>query len=800
MATLGEMIMAVTTFNAETELSQLDKVEEVGRQLVAMTRQLNPGAGEEVAVVIDTFTTALTGGVHKLEAIQQNRAAESDAETVAKIRRRLADLPPNHPARTGVQAQLAVQLSGQAFDLRDVDPVLGRQLLAEAVALVEQVGEPFTAILHQLTDRAAAALDQRELPAIPGLRPGTSNEEVHERLNQAGNSPEAIRDMLADQDLPVWVRVNAGFTTAFGLLSDLRVGDGLECAEGTVELLATITDRGADTASAEHAIAALIGGLPATVVSAVLAMLHSLAGSRTVTGPLVDRAAVLAERTRGLLLARQLEGRTDLGDLSAAHPELAGRFEALTAQLAADPDVLATLRPDDNPPTSSRAEWSRLVKARASRELDTLIADIRDQDDFHDFLLPSTADQLRALAIDGPVVLLNYPAMPQEASSPVTPFALIVTRDAITSLRIEVPSAQVEQIAGRWTAAVATVNSRGGERPGLADLRRAAADMTEILAWTWHHVVGPVLATAGLPAPADADSDWPRIWWIPDGPFHALPLHAAQCPPSDCQLGGPERTGCGAALDSVVSSYVPGLRILAHARRSATGPAANAALIVAVTDDELPGAEDAARAAAQRLHAGPPLIGAAAGRDIVIDALTEVGVAHFGCHATSDPAEPSGGVLHLPSGDPLTVREICRARPRAARLAFLTACSTARTSRRLANEAIHLSSAFLVAGFSEAVGTLWEIDSRDAERVTADFYRQITGRSPRDGAIALHHSVRALRNERPGDPHVWSAYVHAGAKARERPVPDDRSGAEGDSDRMPCRIGIVTSWDEGDRR
>jgi CHAT domain len=498
----------------------------------------------------------------------------------------------------------------------------------------------------------------------------------------------------------------------------------------------------------------------------MLAMLH--ADNRvTRTGPLVDRAAVLAERSRGLLLARQLEGRTDLGELRSAHPELADRFEALTAQLAAGPDELAALRSDDNPPAAGRIEWARLVKFRASRDLDALIEQIRAaDDDLSDFLRPFTAGQLRELAARGPVVMLNYPAMAPagEVAAPVGPFALVVTSKAITSVRLAIERSEVVDVARRWTDAIAAVNSRGVDRPGPAQLRGAVEEMVRILSWTWHRVVGPVLAAAELPARADG-ADWPRIWWIPDGPFHALPFHAAQCPSSGCEWGGPDRAGCGAALDAVVSSYVPGFRTLAHARRRAAGSSAaeGPALIVAITDDELPGAETAARVAAERLDAGRPLIGPAATRAAVTGALAEASVAHFGCHATSDPTEPSGGVLYLPGGEQLTVREICRARPRAARLAFLTACSTARTSQRLASEAIHLSSAFLIAGFGAAVGTLWEIDSRDACQVTTEFYQRITGRPPQDGAVALHHCVRALRHERSGAPYIWSAFVHAGA-------------------------------------
>ncbi|WP_159038294.1 CHAT domain-containing protein, partial [Streptomyces sp. WM6386] len=75
-------------------------------------------------------------------------------------------------------------------------------------------------------------------------------------------------------------------------------------------------------------------------------------------------------------------------------------------------------------------------------------------------------------------------------------------------------------------------------------------------------------------------------------------------------------------------------------------------------------------------------------------------------------------MLHLPSGEQVSVREICQVRPRAAQLAFLAACGTARTTERLSDEAIHITSSFLLAGFPTAVGTLWKIDSTHADQVT----------------------------------------------------------------------------------
>lgn len=235
----------------------------------------------------------------------------------------------------------------------------------------------------------------------------------------------------------------------------------------------------------------------------------------------------------------------------------------------------------------------------------------------------------------------------------------------------------------------------------------------------------------------------------------------------DCGLDGcGDTSGPRAALDVVVSSYVPGFQTLAHAR---TQPASrnaldgSQALLVAAAEDDLPGVAAAAEFAAQRLGARSPLTGATATREAVLASLADVTWAHFGCHATSNPTQPSGSLLHLPSGERLSVLEICRARPRMAKLAYLAACGTARTSERLADEAIHITSAFLIAGFPEAVGTLWEIDSTESEHVTQGFYRRATGNDGTTPARALHDTIREIRHRHPNQPHTWASYIHAGA-------------------------------------
>jgi CHAT domain-containing protein len=102
------------------------------------------------------------------------------------------------------------------------------------------------------------------------------------------------------------------------------------------------------------------------------------------------------------------------------------------------------------------------------------------------------------------------------------------------------------------------------------------------------------------------------------------------------------------------------------------------------------------------------------------------------------------------------------------------------------DEAIHLTSAFQLAGFRQVIGTLWEVNDRLAARVSDSFYSSLlsaTGRIEDDRvATALHKTMRAQRNKYLATPSLWAAHIHVGpcaplhhrAYARERQAPPSR--------------------------
>ena len=83
------------------------------------------------------------------------------------------------------------------------------------------------------------------------------------------------------------------------------------------------------------------------------------------------------------------------------------------------------------------------------------------------------------------------------------------------------------------------------------------------------------------------------------------------------------------------------------------------------------------------------------------------------------------------------------------------------------DEAIHLTSAFQLAGSRHVIGTLWEVGDALTVDIAASFYRNLgagTGALDADNAAyALHQAVHAVRGAYPQTPSLWASYLHAGA-------------------------------------
>ncbi|MFG2950445.1 CHAT domain-containing protein [Streptomyces adustus] len=569
---------------------------------------------------------------------------------------------------------------------------------------------------------------------------------------------------------------------AAGLLAargDVRAA--ANAAETAVLLLPQVAPRRLERGDQQFAIAHF-AGLVGDAAALALAAPDGTAARRA------ERALGLLETGRAVLLSQALETRNDLTDLTAHHRELAARFTDLRERLDASTGTAALVAVGNEPTAQGPAQGGPPRERHLlAKEFSDLLEKIRELKGFHSFALPPAADELRAQAAHGPVAVFNISQYRSDA--------LLLTRRGVTSLNLPglAHGTLIERI-NTFRQAQQEASDDNAEK------RVAAQDtLSEVLKWLWDVAVGPVLDALGFHGQPEGASgraeDWPRVWWVPGGLLGLLPLHAAghHTDPKD----QPQRR---TAMDRVVSSYTPTIRALRHAReraRPAAGSETARSLIVAMpTTPGLPRhgrldyVKDEVDVLRQRLpgvvllqepdpEQGPA--GQASAVPVKADVLQwlpQCAIAHFSCHGSSDPTDPSQSLLllHDHADAPLTVTSLASVDLRKARLAYLSACRTsAIDTPQLLDEAIHLASAFQLAGFPHVIGTLWEIDDELSVTVADLFYAGLGQDSgtlePDRAAYALHQAVRRIRDgyglraplDLTGSPSLWAAYLHAGA-------------------------------------
>jgi CHAT domain len=535
-----------------------------------------------------------------------------------------------------------------------------------------------------------------------------------------------------------------------------------------VRLLPEITPRQLERDDQQYALGGFAG---LTGDAAAL----TLADPATAEGERAVRALRLLETGRAILLSQALDTRSDLSDLRQHHPELAARFADLRDRLDQPRDELTLMRTRsggtdlaaDPSPDAARD------RHRLAGELSAVLDQIRSLPQFALFALPPATSELLAQAAAGPVVTFNVSTYGSDA--------LLLTESGIAAL--ELPGLAYDQVTEKIDSFRQAMDTTTDLDVSHAERRDAQKKLCGILEWMWDAAAGPVLHALGCrttPAPGEK---WPRVWWAPGGLLAMLPIHAAgyHSEPPGTQ---PRRT----VMDRVVSSYTPTVRALRHARRHGTVTSSSKrSLIVAMPvtpgGSELPNvpAEVAyvqslvpdpvtltepqdATSAAPSGSSGIPT------RAAVLANLADCTIAHFACHGASNPADPSKSLLllHDHDRDPLTVASLSSVNLSQARLAYLSACRTAYTpATTLIDEAIHLATAFQLAGFPHVIGTLWEINDQVAADVARTFYTSLCADAgsldTTQAAQALHHAVRDLRDALPRTPTLWAAYLHAGA-------------------------------------
>ena len=717
-----------TRFERTADRADLDAAIDIGQQAMAAI----PADHPDHAFYLSNLGIALWTRFERT-------ADQADRDTaVSLLGRAVWALPADHPARAGMLSNVGAAV-GIQFE-RTRDPIA----LDFAIDLFRQ----------------AVAATPADHPDQAGRLSnlGRSLQNQFERNGGRADLDAAIgawRQAVAVEAAAPRARAVAARGLGRAAASGQRWPEAVAGFAAAAELLGLVAPRSLTRGDQEH----LLEELGSVGADAAACCAHA---------GLTDQAVELFEQGRGVLLGQALDTRTDLTALAERHPSLAARFTALRDDVdrAGDPAGLRVVPlPRTDGTVEGRAEADRRDMERrlaAAVAFDEVIADIRRLPGFRGFLRPSRVAELLAAAAEGSVVVVTV--------SRFGSYALILAGDGVLD-PVPLPGLTPETVHDQVVAFVSTLQDARSPVAGAGGRAAAEQRLSDTLGWLWDALAGPVLDRLGIIGPPPDDQPWPRLWWCVSGVLSFLPVHAA----------GYHDTRADAApatvIDRVISSYTPTLRALTHARRPAPatsrdqgdGPGAEA-LVVAVAMPHTPGASDlpgalTEAAGLQRRFPGrvTVLTGPDATHETVLAALPGGRWAHFACHGASDLSNPSASCLLLTDHQqrPLTVVDVARLRLDDAGLAFLSACSTARPGDRLADEAIHLASAFQLAGYRHVIATLWPVGDQHAVDVAADIYTTLT--SEGDVAGTVHTAVRRMRHRWAHLPSVWASHIHVGA-------------------------------------
>ncbi len=175
----------------------------------------------------------------------------------------------------------------------------------------------------------------------------------------------------------------------------------------------------------------------------------------------------------------------------------------------------------------------------------------------------------------------------------------------------------------------------------------------------------------------------------------------------------------------------------------------------------LPGTEEEANAIA-RFYNTQALTGKAATKSAVVKRLAQANIIHLATYTLNNFQEQDvpGAIALAPEGNDnglLTASEIMKMKL-SADLVVLSGAESA-TGRITADGVIGLSRAFIAAGATSAIGSLWDVSDRATTLLMVEFYRNLQ-QNP-DKANALRMAMVATCQQYP-NPKDWAAFTLIG--------------------------------------
>ncbi|CAE7084619.1 unnamed protein product [Rhizoctonia solani] len=461
------------------------------------------------------------------------------------------------------------------------------------------------------------------------------------------------------------------------------------------------------------------------------------------------------EHARCVAWNQNLMLRSPLDQLLDSHPALATRLQGVASELhAASSNSRESLARSRSITLEQVAQDHR----RLAQEYEDLLTQARIQPGFEDFLRPMKAAGLMRAARNGPVVVINCHEQRCDA--------ITVLPSHTTIGHLSLPSFNSKKAQDAHST-IRSILRRKGIRERGVSLRKKPerhndSEFRGALMMLWTDVVKPVLEFLALTT-HDPGARLPHITWCPTRAASFLPLHAA---------GDYSQPAGSRVFDYVVSSYTPTLTALLTSPPSTLSCNSQ---VLAIGQANTPGHNQLPGTTAElklvRMHVEgrakySELTDAQATPTTVLDAMEQHDWVHLACHAHQNLHDPTKSGFFLHDGT-LDLAAINRRSFNKKGLAFLSACQTATGDETLPNEAVHLASGMLMAGYSSVIATMWSVGDAEAPLVADKVYSQLM----KTGALgngeagrALHDAVAGLRSSI-GEKEFgrWVPFIHIGS-------------------------------------
>jgi len=232
---------------------------------------------------------------------------------------------------------------------------------------------------------------------------------------------------------------------------------------------------------------------------------------------------------------------------------------------------------------------------------------------------------------------------------------------------------------------------------------------------------------------------------VPHGLLHRVPFHALF-------------DGGSYLLERFEISYAPSAKVYSLCQgRIPRG--FDKALVLGVADSSIPAVEEETQAVIKHLPAAELLRDQQATVEALRSKVPGCGVLHLACHGMFRVDNPMFSSLKVGDGW-LAASDVIRL-DLAGALVTLSACESGRNEVYAGDELIGLTRAFLGAGATTLVASLWLVQDETTAELMENWYKHLSEGVGR--ATALRNAQLALKDKYP-HPYYWAPFVLIGQR------------------------------------